>query len=75
MRDNNPSTTVDDDKVREIIERGDALHDKDEKLLTREDKEAFGLDERIQALLQEILSEILDIQRRNQRLLRFRRAR
>ena len=62
LRDNNPLTTVDDDKVREIIERGDALHDEDEKLLTREDKEAFGLDERVQALLQEILSEILDVE-------------
>lgn len=62
LRDNNPLTTIDDEKVREITERGDALHDEDEKLLTREDKEAFGLDERIQALLQEILSEILDIE-------------
>ena len=62
LRDNNPLTTVDDDKVREIIERGDALHDEDEKLLTREDKEAFGLDECVQALLQEILSEILDVE-------------
>ena len=46
----------------EIIERGDALHDEEEKLMTGEDKEAFGLDEQIQALLQEILSEILDIE-------------
>jgi len=62
LRDNNPLTTVDDDKVREIIERGDALHDEEEKLLTREDKEAFGLDKQVQALLQEISSEILDIE-------------
>ena len=62
LRDNNPLTTVDDEKVREIIERGDALHDEEEKLTTREDKEAFGLDEQIQALLQEILLDILDIE-------------
>ena len=61
LRDNNPLTTLDDDKVREIIERGDALHDEEEKLMTREEKETFGLDKQIQALLQEILSEILDI--------------
>ena len=53
-------THLEDKKVINIIERGDALYDEEEKLQSKEEKEEFGLEDRRSELFAEILAEILD---------------
>jgi hypothetical protein len=60
LKDNNPLTHIEDEKVINIIERGDALYDEEEKLQSNEEKEEFGLEDRRSELFAEILAEILD---------------
>ena len=60
LKDNNPLTHLEDKKVINIIERGDALYDEEEKLQSKEEKEEFGLEDRRSELFAEILAEILD---------------
>ena len=60
LKDNNPLTHIEDEKVINIIERGDALYDEEEKLQSKEEKEEFGLEDRRSELFAEILAEILD---------------
>jgi hypothetical protein len=54
-----PLLLLNDEIVRDIIERGDGLYDEEEKLESQEDVASFNIEEKRQALYATILKEVI----------------
>jgi hypothetical protein len=55
-----PLKLLSDDKVKDIIQRGDALYEEENGILDREDAVTFDIEEKRQELVSAVLSEITE---------------
>jgi hypothetical protein len=60
MKKYHPLKLLSDDKVKDIIQRGDALYEEENGILDREDAVTFDIEEKRQELVSAVLSEITE---------------